>query len=65
MLRRLEEGIEEEEVGVLHSGFFFWLSGGKRTATNREGECTSNEGSDYDLVLPEEEEFWDTETTTY
>jgi len=37
MLRRSEEGIEEEDFGVLRSGKIFWLSGVKRTATNREG----------------------------
>jgi len=54
MLRRSEEGVEEEEVGVLCSGKRFRLSGVKRSASNKEGECSSTEGSDYDSVLPEE-----------
>jgi len=45
MLRRLEkvgEKVgEKEEVGVLRCGKIFRLSGVKRTATNRKGECSS------------------------
>jgi len=48
----------------LHSGKRFWLSGVKRTTTNREGECSSIEGSDYDSILPEEVEFWEIVTDT-
>jgi len=61
MLRRTKEVGEEEETGVLRSGKRFWLSGVKRTVTNREGECSLTEGSDYDSVPPEEVEFWDIE----
>lgn len=64
MLRRLEEGIEEEDVRVLCSGKRFQLSGVKKTMTNREGECSSTEGNDYASVLLEEIEFWETKTTT-
>lgn len=60
MLRRSEEGLEEEDIGLLCSGKIFRLSGVKRTATNREGECSSTEGSDYGSVLLEESEFWET-----
>lgn len=64
MLRRSEEGVKEEEVGVLRSGKRFQLSRVKRTATNREGECSSIEVSEYGSILPEEATFWETETTT-
>jgi len=64
MLRRSEERIEEEDVEVLRSGKIFRLSGAKRTATNREGECSSTEGSDYDSILPDETKLWEIETTT-
>jgi len=64
MLRRLEEGIEEEYGGVLGSGKIFWLSGVKRTVTNKKRECSSTEGSDYGSVLPDEAEFQETKTTT-
>lgn len=64
MLRRSEEGIEDEDIGVMHSGKRFRLSGVKRTVTKREGECSSIEGNDYDLVLPDEAELWEIETMT-
>lgn len=54
MLKRLEEGIEKEYVGLLHSGKIFRLSGVKRIVMNKEGECSSTEGSDYDSVLLDE-----------
>jgi len=61
MLRRSKE-VEEEDTRVLHSVKIFRLSGVKRTATIREGDCSSTEGSDYDSVLPEEAIFWEVET---
>ena len=55
MLRRLVEGIKEEENdGVLRSGKIFWLTGAKRNVTDREGEYSPTEGSDYLSVLPDE-----------
>lgn len=63
MLRRSEE-VEEEEVGVLCNGKRFQLSGVKRTATNKEGECGSTEGSNYDSVFLEEAKFLKVETKT-
>lgn len=38
MLRRSEEGVVGEEVGILRSGKRFQLSGVKITTTKREGE---------------------------
>jgi len=65
MLRRLVEGIEEEEnVGVLRSGKRFWLNGAKRTVTDREGEYSPTEWSDYGSVLPDDTEIWEIETAT-
>ena len=63
MLRRSEEGIEED-VGVLRSGNGFQLSGVKMTVTTREGEYNSAKGSDYGSVLPDDAEFWESVTTT-
>ena len=49
---------------MLRSGKIFRLRGAKRTVTDREGECSSTEGSDYGLVLPDEEELWEKKTVT-
>lgn len=57
MLRITEEVREEEEIGVLCSGNRFQLSGVKKTVINREGECSSTEGSDYGSIPLEEAAF--------
>jgi len=55
MPRRSEEVEEgEEEGGVMCSGKRFRLSGLKRTATNKVGECSSTKGSDYGSIFLEE-----------
>jgi len=65
MLRRSIEGTkEEEDVGLLHSGKRFRLSGVKKTLTDREGEYSPTEGSDYGSVLPDNMEIWEIETAT-
>lgn len=62
MLRRTKKVGEEEETRELRSGKRFRLSGVKRTMTNREGECSLTEGSDYDSIPLEEAKFWEIET---
>lgn len=49
---------------MLHSGKGFRLSGVKQTVTDREGEYSPIEGSDYGSVLPDDTEIWEIETAT-
>lgn len=58
MLRR-GDSVEEEEVGVLHNGNIFQMSGLKRTMTEREEECYQTKGSDYNIIPQIEEKVWE------